>query len=83
MQNCDFKTNNSALLKKHLQNVHEDKKSKMIKKCTKCEFKAESTESLKKHFDQAHECLDILTNKNSREQAGTELCQAQQRLLPF
>ena len=27
---CDFKTNNSAWLKKHLQNVNEDKKSKMI-----------------------------------------------------
>ena len=27
---CDFKTNNSAWLKKHLQNVNEDKKSNMI-----------------------------------------------------
>ena len=71
---CDFKTNNTDWLRKHLENVHNNQN----KNCTKSEFKTKRTESLKGHIDEQHESdkkgeleeikkcskCDFLTNSN-------------------
>ena len=64
----DFKTNDSGLLRKHQENVHESQNFKKIEKCTKCEFRAENEESLKKHLEQAHISPSNHRNMNSPEE---------------
>ena len=65
---CDFKTNNSALLRKHQENVHESQNFKKMEQFTKCDVRAENKESLKKHLDQAHESPSKFKDTNSTEE---------------